>query len=514
MPIGLHGPMASAVESRVATIHIPGLNDMADHDLANVLKLVDQIQPAIERGDRVALIGIIGQLAALRAPMGDQWLRLAQIAGGYGEHSLASQVIDLFVDYWGGRPTAQFKKVEFLTFLHRWQDADALLKTISENVPNPASNIYLQGTIALNLGRIDDGRSHLERLTRMRPQMGFAWFSLSMAVDFAQRPDLAERLIDGAPAMEGRTSLEHASYFYALGKAHADRGEHALAFEAFTKGARLMKSIVNYDLGADRATAAAATDGYTADRIAAIAREQHEATARTIFVTGLPRSGTTLVEQILTSHSAVSNGGETARLFLLGDEVGGTDWPALARHVGAQGTAPSARLWSHWLDELYPAPGRIVDKTLDASRFLGLAAALLPEAPLIWMTRDPLDCAWSCFRTNFAGAAIPWSYDLREIAAHFRLEDRLLAQWQDILGNRLLVLSYEALVTDPATWIPRLLAHCGLAEELGVFAPHENRRPVMTASMVQVRQPINRSAIGAAEPYRKFLQPFIEAYYD
>jgi hypothetical protein len=129
------------------------------------------------------------------------------------------------------------------------------------------------------------------------------------------------------------------------------------------------------------------------------------------------------------------------------------------------------------------------------------------------MKRDPLDCAWSCFRTNFVGVAIPWSYDLGDIAAHFRLEDQLLAQWQQILGDRLLVIAYEDLVTDPESWIRRILAHCGLPEEPQVFAPHENKRAVATASMLQVRRPINRDGIGAAEPYRAFLKPFIEAYY-
>ncbi|MBO9670117.1 MAG: sulfotransferase [Sphingobium sp.] len=486
---------------------------MSDRDLAEVLKLVEQIQPALQRGDRITLNDIIRQLVAAHAPMGDQWEQLAQIAAGNGEHRLAMLAIDLFVDYWGGRPSAQFKKAAFLTLLNNWRDADVLFQTVPENVPDPVSNIYRKGSAALNLGRIDEARALFERLIRMRPTMGFAWSSLAMTVDFSREPELAERLIANAATADTGPLLQRIPYRYALGKAHADRGEHALAFEAFASGARLTRSTVDYDIQADRAAATRATEGYTADRIAALTSQQTEATGRTIFVTGLPRSGTTLVEQILTSHSAVSDGGETARLFLLADEVSGTDWHALARHVDAKGIASPARLWDYWLDELYPASGRIVDKTLEASRFLGLAAGLLPEAPLIWMTRDPLDCAWSCFRTSFAGTAIAWSNDLAEIAAHFRLEDELLARWQELLGDRLLVLPYEALVTDPATWIPRLLAHCGLLAEPQVFVPHENRRPVMTASMVQVRQPINRTAIGAAEPYREFLQPFIDAYY-
>ena len=196
---------------------------------------------------------------------------------------------------------------------------------------------------------------------------------------------------------------------------------------------------------------------------------------------------------------------------LLAKDIGGLSCPALERYVAAEGASAGARLWRHWLDERFPGPGRVVDKTLNTSRLLGIAAALLPEAPLIWLTRDPLDCAWSCFRTRFSGEGA-WSYDLEDIAFHFRLEDELLARWRDVLGERLLVVPFEALVTEPVPWIRRILAHCGLADEAQAFAPHENARAVTTSSALQVRRPINRAGIGVAEPYRQFLEPFVRAY--
>lgn len=487
---------------------------MADSDLVNVVTLVGQIGPALESGDRGKLRDIIRQLISRRAPMGDaQWQQLAQIAAGYGELSLARQAMDLHFEAVGGGPAALFQKAGFLVLLGAWGEADALLRTLPETMPDIATNAYCRGIAALNLGKPGEARRHLERATQLHPQSGLGWFSLSMAVNFSNEPALAERMIAAGPGMERATDNERLPYQYALGKLHADRADHALAFRAFDRGAARAKFGVRYNHEQDVADAARAIDGYSAERIAAIASQQSEPTDRTIFVTGLPRSGTTLVEQILTSHSAVSDGGETARLMLLSDDVKGTSYRALADYVSVHGVASAALLWDHWIDELYPASVRVIDKTVNTSRYLGLAAALLPQAPLIWMTRDPLDRAWSCFRTNFSGAAMPWSYDLRDIAAHFRLEDRLLAQWQEILGDRLLVVSYEALVSDPDTEIRRLLAHCGLEEEAKVFAPHENHRPVTTASMVQIRQPINRDAIGAAEPYREFLGPFIDAYY-
>jgi hypothetical protein len=485
---------------------------MVDRNLANVVALAARIRPALDRGDRAGLCDIITQLITLRAPMGGQWEQIAHLVAGYGELTLARQAMALQAEAMGGGPVARFQEAAFLSTIGAARDADAIMRALPANVPNPATNAYISGISALAVGRSDEARQRLEQAIRMLPHSGLAWLSLAMTLDFGQEPALAERLIAAGRGIDQAPVPERAPYHYALGKAYADRGEHRLAFDAFARGARQMKAVAPYDHAADRADAARAIDGYSAERITAIAGKQSEPTARTIFVNGLPRSGTTLVEQILTSHSAVSDGGETSRLVLLANEVRGPSHAALARYVDAQGVAPAARLWGHWLDELYPASGRIVDKTVTTSRFMGLAAALLPEAPLIWMTRDPLDRAWSCFRTNFASGAMPWSYDLRDIAAHFRLEDQLLAQWRAILGDRLLVLSYEDLVDDPASWTRRILAHCGLAEEPAVFAPHENRRPVTTASMMQVRRPINRAGIGVAEPYREFLTPFIKAY--
>ncbi len=467
----------------------------------------------MDRGDRAAQVDIIERLVELAAPMGGQWDQLAILAANNGEIALARRAADRLVEDAGGGPAAQYRKAVVLAGIGAWGDADALLRSLPEDVPGLAANAYSRGIGALNLGRPEEAKPYLERVTELRPQAGSAWLALATSADLAREPALADRLIAAERAMEGAAPAEVIPYCYALGTAHAARGEHDRAFAAFARGAALMKATLAYDLDADRASAAQAIDGYTAERITRIAGLQREPTARTIFVGGLPRSGTTLVERILTSHSALAGGGETGRLSLLVAEIGGASHAALERHVEAHGVEGVTRLWHHWLAQLFAAPGRVVDKSVDTSRYLGLAAALLPEAPLVWLTRDPLDRAWSCSRTNFLGNAVPWSYDLEDIAAHFRVEDELLARWQEILGARLLVVPYEALVGEPEAWIRRILAHCGLGEEPAPFAPHESRRPVATASLVQVRRPINREGIGAAEPYRRFLQPFIDAYY-
>ena len=479
--------------------------------LTPVLQLIGQLQPALERRDRAKLRDVVAELVALRAPMGGQWEPLAGIAASIGELRLSRAAADLFVEASGGSASAQFHKAALLTESGGWSEAYAILSSLPDHVPNAASNAYSRGTSLVMLGRTDEAREQLERVVKLRPASASAWLGLAMITDAARDEHLLGRLMAAERSVMMLPPGDRAPYYYAVGKAHADWGEHRHAFAAFARAAQMRRGDARYDRAADAESARDAVRDYTAAGVAALAESPREPTGRAIFVTGLPRSGTTLVEQILTSHSQVSEGGEIGRLELLAREVGGSSFAAAERYVGTRGAQEAARLWAHWLDERFPAPGRVVDKTLDASRRLGLAAALLPDAPLVWVARDPLDRAWSCFRTLFT-ADLAWSYDLTDIAYHFQLEDALLARWQAVLGDRLLVVPYEALVGEPEVWIRRLLGHCRLDEEPQVFAPHENARPVATASAIQVRRPIDRSAVGSAEPYREFLQPFIDAY--
>lgn len=473
--------------------------------------LAERLQRALMASDRAAIVECIEGLVAQRAPMGGQWSQLARIAAEHGELTLSRRAMDLFVEASNGSPAARYQQAGLLAQAGALREAHEVLRALPEDVPDPGINAYSRGAAALALGDLGHAREMLVRATRLRPDLGQLWLPLGTLVNFADEPELAERILAAGQNMRQAPVPVRAPYCYALGKAYDDLGEHALAFAAFAEGGRLKKSERAYDRARDRTDAADAVRGYDEDSIAEIAARQREPTDRPIFVTGLPRSGTSLVQQVLTSHSAVSDGGEINRLTPLAREIGGTSHAALARHVAAHGTGTAARLFRHWLDERFPAPGRVVDKSMETSRFLGLAAALLPEAPLVWLRRDPLDCAWSCYRTHFL-AGVFWSYDLEDIAFHFRLEDQLLAQWQDILGDRLLVLEYDSLIDNPGAAIGRILDHCGLAPEPQAFAPHENRGPVMTSSATQVREPINRKGIGSARPYHAFLEPFRNAY--
>ena len=130
---------------------------------------------------------------------------------------------------------------------------------------------------------------------------------------------------------------------------------------------------------------------------------------------------------------------------------------------------------------------------------------------LVWMRRDPLDCAWSVFRTYFVKGQ-DFSWKLEDIASHFLIEDALYEHWSQMLPDRILTVNYQELVSDPRPQIERILDFCKLAHEAAVFTPHETKRVVSTASVMQVREPIGTHAIGLSDPYREHLAPFVQAY--
>jgi len=473
--------------------------------------LLADLKAALAVHDRAATNRAVAALLDTRAPLGPQWQKLSLLMQVSGEWTLARRTMDAFIAASGGHPQALCAKVALLEANGRRVEAEALMKTLPEDVPDRGGHALLLGNTAMAQGHTDAGRAYFLTALDFRPGWGAAWLSLGAGIKLASDP-LGDRLVAEGAAAARHPPDDYARYLFALGKYRADRGEHDAAFAAFSQATALLRSQRAYGTAGDAANARDAMTGYPAGFIERLNGQVGVDTSRPIFVTGLPRSGTTLVEHILASHSTVADGGEFNISQLVAMAVGGVSGDHIERYLAGGGTMDRlAELYLHLLDERMGPTGRIVDKTTDVSRYLGLIASALPDAPLIWMRRDPLDCAWSCFRTFFIHG-LGWSYDLADIAHHFMLEDGLLAFWKERLGDRLLVVPYAELVEEPETWTRRLLAHCGLAEEAGPFTPHLTERVVATASSAQVRKPINRDGMNVAAPYRSHMQPFIDAY--
>ena len=473
--------------------------------------LARQIGEALQANDRTRFVDLMRRLVAARAPMNQGWKSLTQPLLDFGELGLARQSIDLYVAANPGSAEARFEQALIYTRTARADDAYAILGDLPRSVPDVAGNAYLRGTIALNLGRMDDAREAVLVAHRQRPTSGQIFQTLSALGSMAAMPDIAEIILAAERPMESAEEGEQAPYLYALGKTLDELGEHDRAFAAFARGAALIAARRSYDATADAAGAAQAIAGWDRATIDRIGAEVSLPTSDAIIVTGLPRSGSTLVEQILVSHSAVEDGDELGRFALVARDVGGVSSDRLQRWLGRHRADEATGLYQHLFRERFAGTGRAVDKSLEASRYLGLLAALLPEAPILWLRRDPFDNGWSAFSTYFL-VGLSWSWSQLAIAAHFKIEDELFNYWRAVLGDRLMPVSYEELVSDKLRMIPALLNHCRLDLEPATLEPHNTERLVTTNSVAQVRQPISPSAIGKANAYRTHLEPFIAAY--
>lgn len=248
--------------------------------------------------------------------------------------------------------------------------------------------------------------------------------------------------------------------------------------------------------------------GFTPARIGTCGFDQNN----TIFVTGLPRSGTTLVEQILASHSTVTGGDELGIFHPLGFK----QVAHVARAGGHITDMTDAQLeqlgrdYQRAIDARLPDADRITDKTISTYQIAPLVWLALPKAKIVALRRDPRDNLWSIFKNRFVPGLHRYSYSQAALVQTYRLYTEYLALWRDMAPDRIHEISYEDLVDDPETEIRKLLEFCELDWEDACLDFHKTKRDVKTLSVAQVRQPLYKSSVGKWEPYAEHLKELLD----
>ncbi len=381
-------------------------------------------------------------------------------------------------------------------------------------IPPPASAIHSNRAVLLmELGHPQAALSAFDEALAIEPDLVDAWYGKSDIKRFAAGdPELGalERLLARTESHRDRLTLH-----FALGKAYLDHADGDQAFAHFAAGNRMKRDWVEYEEDWTESFTRSIMRVCSADLLERLAG--HGAGSdQPVFIVGMPRSGTTLIEQILASHPQIEGAGEPN---LMRD---------LARHNAAREGRPDsypafletlaperlAQIGEHYLADLaalVPPADRIVDKMPTNFLYLGLIRLILPNARIIHCRRDPLDTCLSCYTKLFSGE-LDFSYDQAELGRYYRRYERLMAHWRTVLPpGTLCEIDYERVVDDLEGETRRLLDFCGLGWDPACLKFHETRRTVSSASVNQVRQPLYRNAVGRAQPYRRFLGELIEA---
>jgi len=305
-----------------------------------------------------------------------------------------------------------------------------------------------------------------------------------------------------------------AEFESALFKELDDLGHHDEAWQALIRSNALMSSINPYDGTGEAAIAEALVDvSGSLGRPPPPTRKPEGPTP--IFIVGMPRSGTTLLDRMLSSHSQVASAGEIndflRQLHWMADvPPGGV--PAMLEALRRSPRMDMAELGARYLAQTQWRAGGCafyVDKLPVNIQMVPFIRRALPHAPILHMVREPMDVCFSNFRAMF-GNVSAHSYDLQALAHYYGLYRTLARQWHATLPGTILDVSYEKLTSEPAATLQRVLEHCGLDEEEACLHPERNAAPVATPSSMQVREPIHTRALGQWRPYARHLQPLLQ----
>lgn len=379
--------------------------------------------------------------------------------------------------------------------------------------PNNVGYCYNLAAACGFTGRVAEARRHYEALLAREPGYARAHYALAIL----KRYDAADNHVDRLQRVLSGTSdpLDAMRLRYALAKELEDLGRHPEAFAQLATANAARKRSIGYDFLTDAALFDAIEEGFAQGSLSGPGLDD----PAPIFVIGMPRTGTTLVDRILSSHPDVGSAGELQAMPLAVKEAAGTASRVVvdAETIRASLRAEALALGERYMQRAAPhrpqGKLRFVDKLPANMLYVGHIAQALPEARIVCLRRNPMDTVWSNFKNLFAPGSAYYFYsnDLMDTARYYVRFDRLMASWQRRFPGRVLELEYEALIADQEGETRRLLDHCKLGWDAATLAFHENRAAVATPSAAQVRRPINADAVGrwrvhadALEPVRQF----------
>ncbi len=403
---------------------------------------------------------------------------------------------------------------DFCTQLEDYPRAGAAYDEAARRAPTNARILYNRAAVRRFLGELETAERDYDRVIELDPRDSEAWLNRTrlraQTPDRNHIPELEQLLGRGLDSWQREVPIR-----FALAKEYEDIGEYRQSWNHLKAGAALRRRHLSYDVGKDLATVEWIIEAYPAHPGSA-GTQAGCPSAEPIFIVGMPRTGTTLLERIIAGHPDVFGAGElihyaSALVAAAVRQAGRADLPR-RELVAASATVDFAALGSDYLERTRPRTSghaRFTDKMPLNYLYCGSIARALPNARILHLTRQPLATAYAVYKTLF-NQGYPFSYDLNEIADYYIGYRRLMDHWRLALPGRILDVSYERLVSAPEAEGRRVFDFLGLDWRPECLAFHERIEAIATASAAQVRQPIYRTSIDQWKNYRGELEPVME----
>ena len=431
-----------------------------------------------------------------------------------GRYHAAIEAIDAIEADNRSDPEAMLAIAECRTHLGQHKPAERACRAATDAAPQSTAAAYALASALVATGSIEEAGHLYDFVIEKSPRDWDAWANrstLRTATPNSNNVAAMRAALKDAPNDPGAM----VALGYALAKELEDLGDYGAAFQHLSAAAAARRGRMAYRVDGDLATMAAIAEAFRTDLL----RSAPGATsgAGPIFVLGLPRSGTTLVDRILASHPAVESLGELQdfALALMQTNVGATDKASLIDRSAVMDHANLGAEYLRRITELSAARGLSTDKfVIDKAPlnflYVGLIALALPNARVVHVRRGAMDSCYAMFKSLFR-MGYPFSYSLDDLAVYRIAYEKLMAHWRQALPSRMIEIDYENLVGNPEAETRRLLGELRIEWDDACLNPERNLSPVATASAVQVRAPIHDRSVGLWRRYDWQLAPVADA---
>jgi predicted Zn-dependent protease len=413
------------------------------------------------------------------------------------------------------QPSHWLLKATILGRIGELESAIEIYEKILSDYPKQVPCRLSLGHALKTVGRQNDSVDAYRRVIEIRPGLGEAYWSLANLKTFRFDDDEIEAMRREALSKGGKVEDYYHLYF-SLGKALEDRERYEEAFEAYRRGNLIRRRTVRWEPDAHHENLRELMGFFDAPLFAKRAGQGCPSPAP-IFIVGLPRAGSTLLEQILASHSQVEGTMELPDIISIARRLSGKkkreEQSLYPQILGDMSPDELRELGEEYLDRTRvhrSASPFFIDKMPNNFSHIGLIHMILPRAKIIDARRQPLACCFSGFKQLFASGQ-NFTYNLGEIGRYYRDYVELMAHWDEVLPGRVLRVNYEDVVTDVETQVHRLLEYCDLPFEASCVEYHRTERAVRTASSEQVRQPIYTGAVEQWRHFEPWLGPLVKA---